>query len=165
MNVDSTATSIPAPFAPSVGEKMFEPVEGMSLCTYCHLEFENDKLKSHEDYCGSRTEECPECHDYVMLKDWEKHQNMRLYHGNYLIYFRKEIVPYKKVCKNKLCRNLKFRFIFLELAKKPSKQVFGYDETRPWLPFTPPSGMNSPKKAEEYSRYSTRVSLRFRTKG
>ena len=92
MNVDSQAASIPAPFAPSVGEKMFEPVEGMSLCTYCHLEFENDKLKSHEDYCGSRTEECPECHDYVMLKDWEKHQNMRLYHGNYLIYFRKEIV-------------------------------------------------------------------------
>lgn len=50
---------------------------------------------------------------------------------------------------------------FIELAKKPSKQVFGYDDARPWLPFTPPSGMNSPKKAEEYSRYSARVGVQF----
>ena len=70
MNVDSQSAAIPAPFAPSLGEKMFQPVEGMSLCTFCHLEFEDTKIKSHEDYCGSRTEECPECHDYVMLKDW-----------------------------------------------------------------------------------------------
>ena len=48
---------------------MFEPVMGMSLCTFCHLEFEDSKIKSHEDYCGSRTEECPECGDYVMLKE------------------------------------------------------------------------------------------------
>ena len=81
MKVNSEAGCIPAPYIPSQGEKMFEPVIGMSLCTFCHLEFEDSKIKSHEDYCGSRTEECPECGDYVMLKEWEKHQGMRLYHG------------------------------------------------------------------------------------
>lgn len=50
-------------------------------CQYCHLEFPGQNLEQHEDYCGSRTEQCPECSDYVMLKEWEKHQSMRLYHG------------------------------------------------------------------------------------
>ena len=85
MKVNCEAGCIPAPYIPSQGEKMFEPVMGMSLCTFCHLEFEDSKIKSHEDYCGSRTEECPECGDYVMLKEWEKHQGMRLYHGKYII--------------------------------------------------------------------------------
>ena len=45
------------------------------------LVLEQTLVSEHENYCGSRTEQCPECNDYVMLKDWEKHQSMRLYHG------------------------------------------------------------------------------------
>ena len=51
-----------------------------SICQFCKLEFPNRQLQEHEDYCGSRTEQCEECGDFVMLRDWEKHQNMRLYH-------------------------------------------------------------------------------------
>ena len=87
MNINSQATHIPAPYIPSQGEKMFEPEAGMALCKFCHLEFEAIKLESHEDYCGSRTEQCPECSDYVMLKEWEKHQSMRLYHGKLFMIF------------------------------------------------------------------------------
>ena len=42
----------------------------------------DEDFNEHQEYCGSRTEQCPECSDFVMLKDWEKHQSMRLYHGN-----------------------------------------------------------------------------------
>ena len=55
----------------------------MVICQYCHLEFNPPVLADHENYCGSRTEKCPECSDFVMLKDWEKHQSMRLYHGEF----------------------------------------------------------------------------------
>ena len=51
--------------------------------------------------------------------------------------------------------------IILELANKPSKEVFGSDDTRPWVPFSPPSGMNSPKKSEDRLRYGNRVSASF----
>ena len=54
----------------------------MPICQYCELEFPQAKLSEHEHYCGSRTEQCPECSDYVMLREWDKHQSMRLYHGN-----------------------------------------------------------------------------------
>jgi hypothetical protein len=52
------------------------------ICKYCKLEFPRRKIDEHENYCGSRTEQCPECSDFVMLKEWEKHQSMRLYHGS-----------------------------------------------------------------------------------
>ena len=54
-----------------------------SICRFCELEFPQRDLQEHENYCGSRTEQCPECQDFVMLRDWEKHQSMRLYHGEY----------------------------------------------------------------------------------
>ena len=65
--------------------------EGMQICRYCHLEIKNESFEAHEEYCGSRTEQCPECSDFVMLKDWEKHQSMRLYHGKYFGLFRLSI--------------------------------------------------------------------------
>ncbi len=52
------------------------------FCSYCKLEFTARDCSDHESYCGSRTEQCPECKDFVMLKDWEEHQKMTLYHGN-----------------------------------------------------------------------------------
>ena len=54
-----------------------------SICHFCELEFPKRDLQEHENYCGSRTEQCPECQDFVMLREWEKHQSMRLYHGEY----------------------------------------------------------------------------------
>ena len=54
---------------------------GLPICQFCHLEFPDEEVESHQEYCGSRTEQCPECSDFVMLKEWEKHQSMRLYHG------------------------------------------------------------------------------------
>ena len=53
------------------------------------LVLDDPLVSEHENYCGSRTEQCPECNDYVMLKDWEKHQSMRLYHGKKVSRFQK----------------------------------------------------------------------------
>lgn len=55
--------------------------ERQIICQYCHLDTLAKNLEEHEGYCGSRTEQCPECGDFVMLKDWEKHEKMTLYHG------------------------------------------------------------------------------------
>ncbi|TRY70142.1 hypothetical protein TCAL_10013 [Tigriopus californicus] len=49
-------------------------------CRFCHLDMPSKKLSEHEDYCGSRTEKCPQCSDYVKLKDWDEHEKMTLYH-------------------------------------------------------------------------------------
>lgn len=44
-------------------------------CVYCELEVPKDKLESHLDYCGSRTEQCPKCGQFIMLKDQTKHDD------------------------------------------------------------------------------------------
>ncbi|XP_060584425.1 TRAF-type zinc finger domain-containing protein 1-like [Ruditapes philippinarum] len=44
-------------------------------CVYCELEFPKDKLDSHLDYCGSRTEPCPKCGQFIMLKEQTKHDD------------------------------------------------------------------------------------------
>jgi hypothetical protein len=51
------------------------------MCQFCHLDMAAAGHEAHEKYCGSRTEKCPECSDFVMLKDWDEHQKMTLYHG------------------------------------------------------------------------------------
>ncbi|XP_040579444.1 uncharacterized protein [Lepeophtheirus salmonis] len=50
------------------------------LCSFCETHVKSEELESHEGYCGSRTEKCPECGDFVMLNEWVKHSEMRLYH-------------------------------------------------------------------------------------
>lgn len=75
--------SVPAPSSVRVQDMAKPPKEVVipdKICQYCKLEFTQKQLDEHEDYCGSRTEQCPECSDFVMLKEWEKHQSMRLYH-------------------------------------------------------------------------------------
>ena len=42
-------------------------------CLYCELEFPKNELESHTDYCGSRTEPCTKCGQYIRLKDQLKH--------------------------------------------------------------------------------------------
>ena len=34
-----------------------------------------DDLTDHEKYCGTRTEHCPLCQQYIMIKDFEKHSS------------------------------------------------------------------------------------------
>ena len=43
-------------------------------CIYCQLEFPKDALNPHLDYCGSRTEQCSKCLQYIKLKDQTKHE-------------------------------------------------------------------------------------------
>ncbi|GFS12695.1 TRAF-type zinc finger domain-containing 1 [Elysia marginata] len=45
------------------------------LCEYCDLHFPKNEFDSHADFCGSRTECCPLCQQYVMLKDMRQHEN------------------------------------------------------------------------------------------
>lgn len=42
-------------------------------CLYCELEFPKNELAAHLDYCGSRTEPCTKCGQYIRLKDQVKH--------------------------------------------------------------------------------------------
>ena len=44
-------------------------------CCFCELDLSFDTLREHQDACGSRTESCPKCHQYVMLKDQCRHDD------------------------------------------------------------------------------------------
>ncbi|XP_021940829.1 TRAF-type zinc finger domain-containing protein 1-like [Zootermopsis nevadensis] len=44
-------------------------------CNYCHIEIEANELAEHENYCGSRTERCEDCGEFVMLKYQQLHQD------------------------------------------------------------------------------------------
>ncbi|KAK3585334.1 hypothetical protein CHS0354_004600 [Potamilus streckersoni] len=46
-------------------------------CLYCELELPKSELKNHQDYCGSRTEPCVRCGQYIMLKDQIKHEESK----------------------------------------------------------------------------------------
>ena len=110
------------------------------ICPYCQLSQKAKDQKEHEGYCGSRyshfyykkneekkgfivwetrffcrTEKCEECGDFVMLKDWEEHEKMTLYHGTIII------IMYISFPGNN------FNNFLPELAKKPCSQVFGYE--------------------------------------
>lgn len=43
-------------------------------CLYCDLEFPKCDLKSHLDYCGSRTEQCPKCSQFILFRDQLQHE-------------------------------------------------------------------------------------------
>ncbi len=64
-----------------------------------------------------RTEKCEECGDFVMLKDWEEHEKMTLYHGIIFVIFLRF---YGNAGQN-------LNLLIPELAKKPCSQVFGYE--------------------------------------
>ena len=42
-------------------------------CLYCELEYPKNELEAHTDYCGSRTEPCTKCGQYIRLKDLVRH--------------------------------------------------------------------------------------------
>ena len=46
-------------------------------CVYCQLKFPKNEFEAHIDYCGSRTEQCPKCGQYIKLKDQTKHEDTK----------------------------------------------------------------------------------------
>ncbi|XP_063628920.1 uncharacterized protein LOC134800351 [Cydia splendana] len=57
-------------------------------CRYCELELPRHALPPHESYCGARSEQCPECKEYVMIKYRQLHLDsnhgfIRLSDGSY----------------------------------------------------------------------------------
>ena len=44
-----------------------------TLCRWCATHVTMGDLAEHEDYCGSRTEKCEKCGEFVMLKNFEAH--------------------------------------------------------------------------------------------
>ncbi|KAM9469422.1 XIAP-associated factor 1 [Clarias gariepinus] len=47
--------------------------ERLQSCKYCQLDLPFSNLKEHTVTCGSRTERCPDCKQYVILKDQLQH--------------------------------------------------------------------------------------------
>ncbi|CAK85994.1 unnamed protein product (macronuclear) [Paramecium tetraurelia] len=43
------------------------------LCLYCELSYPLDQIYQHENQCGSRTEKCQMCQNYVMKRDLNAH--------------------------------------------------------------------------------------------
>lgn len=43
------------------------------MCSYCKTEVSLSEFAEHEHACGSRTDQCYNCHKYIMLKDMERH--------------------------------------------------------------------------------------------
>ncbi|CAG5129933.1 unnamed protein product [Candidula unifasciata] len=44
-------------------------------CEYCELSLHKNEMEAHLDYCGSRTECCPLCQQYIMQKDKLRHES------------------------------------------------------------------------------------------
>lgn len=92
-------------------------------CSYCHIEIEANELGEHENYCGSRTERCEDCGEYVMLKYQQLHQEsnhsfLKLNDGNVL-----ELLHFWGTCNH-------FSYFTLQVFTLVSQLSF------PLLPFT-----------------------------
>lgn len=50
------------------------------MCAFCELSVPANELGKHESYCGTRTEQCTKCQQYIMYKDRMTHEesNCRL---------------------------------------------------------------------------------------
>lgn len=51
------------------------PSPSLTPCKYCELELPKGDLEQHESYCGTRTERCGECGEYVMFKYRQLHED------------------------------------------------------------------------------------------
>ncbi|XP_004928993.2 uncharacterized protein LOC101739743 [Bombyx mori] len=45
----------------------------IKTCRFCELELPRRELPPHENYCGVRTEQCPDCREWVMIKYRQLH--------------------------------------------------------------------------------------------
>lgn len=44
-------------------------------CEYCELSLPFNKMSSHVEYCGSRTQKCDACDRFIQMKDLAEHEN------------------------------------------------------------------------------------------
>lgn len=44
-------------------------------CEYCELTLPFNKMSSHVEYCGSRTQKCDACDRFIQMKDFTEHEN------------------------------------------------------------------------------------------
>ncbi|XP_033747693.1 TRAF-type zinc finger domain-containing protein 1-like isoform X2 [Pecten maximus] len=44
-------------------------------CAYCEMDVAQQELEAHLGYCGTRTEPCARCGQYIMIKDQVKHED------------------------------------------------------------------------------------------
>lgn len=44
-----------------------------TLCKFCATHIEMGNLTEHENYCGSRTDKCEQCGEFIMLKNFDLH--------------------------------------------------------------------------------------------
>lgn len=46
----------------------------MEVCNFCDIDIEAFSLPEHIDMCGSRTERCNDCGQFIMLKSMTIHK-------------------------------------------------------------------------------------------
>lgn len=44
-------------------------------CHYCEMEVAQSEFEAHSEYCGTRTEPCVKCGQFIMIKDQIKHED------------------------------------------------------------------------------------------
>lgn len=44
-------------------------------CPYCELRLPRERMREHQEFCGSRTEFCHECSRYVLVRDFVNHES------------------------------------------------------------------------------------------
>ena len=49
------------------------------LCRYCEADIPASELSEHEGICGDREEKCPQCGEWLSVRDWPHHLSTR--HG------------------------------------------------------------------------------------
>lgn len=50
-------------------------------CTYCEMHVAKGELDDHQEYCGTRTENCVLCGQFIMVKDMARHEESRCSYG------------------------------------------------------------------------------------
>ncbi|XP_062590468.1 TRAF-type zinc finger domain-containing protein 1-like isoform X2 [Saccostrea cucullata] len=46
-------------------------------CVYCEMDVAKGELEEHQGYCGTRTENCIRCGQFIMVKDMAQHEESR----------------------------------------------------------------------------------------
>ncbi|XP_055558693.1 TRAF-type zinc finger domain-containing protein 1-like [Falco cherrug] len=53
--------------------KAFVCLLRLVLCPYCEIQLPLRAMVDHELYCSTRTEECENCHRYILVRDLKEH--------------------------------------------------------------------------------------------
>ena len=80
-------------------------------CKYCNVEKVVIELSDHESFCGGKTEQCHECREWILLRDWDSHQNK--FHGSSDRRFRERSVVSTDVDLKGEKINLSIHYAFL----------------------------------------------------